>query len=140
MAVADAAGAGIAFHVSSASPHEVKLVHDTLAARHVCGTPRRLIGDRAYDSDPLDAELTKLGIEMIAPHRRNRQRAKTQDGRKLRRYRRRWKIERLFAHLGNYRRLVVRYEQKAENFLGFVQLGCIRLLLNRFRPLVEDVE
>jgi hypothetical protein len=59
--------------------------------------PQRLIGDRAYDADPLDSELAKLGVEMIAPHRRNRKRPKTQDGRSLRRYKRRWKIERLFA-------------------------------------------
>ena len=130
MAVADASGAGLAFHVASASLHEVTLVRETLASRHVQGVPQRLIGDRAYDSDPLDAELAVLGIEMIAPHRRNRKRARTQDGRKLRRYRRRWKIERLFVHLGNFRRLVVRYEPSVENFLGFVQLGCIRLLLN----------
>jgi transposase len=50
---------------------------------------------------------------------------KTQDGRPLRRYKRRWKVERLFAWLGNYRRLVVRYERNADNFLGFVHLGCI---------------
>lgn len=69
---------------------------------------------------------------MIAPHRRNRKEAKTQDGRKLRRYKRRWKIEQLFAHLGNFRRLVVRYERSANNFLGFLQLGRIKLLLRRF--------
>ena len=93
--------------------------------------PARLIGDKAYDSDPLDAELAAQGIEMIAPHRRNRTKPKTQDGRTLRRYRRRWKIERLFAWLGNFRRLVVRYERHADNFLGFVHLGCILILLRR---------
>ena len=51
--------------------------------------------------------------------------------RKLRRYKRRWKIERLFAWLGNFRRLVVRYERRVENFLGFVHLGCIIILLKR---------
>lgn len=66
---------------------------------------------------------------MIAPHRRNRQQAKTQDGRSLRRYRRRWKVERLFAWLGNFRRLVVRYEYHADNYRGFVHLGCILILL-----------
>ena len=132
MAVADATGAGVALHLASASPHEVTLVHETLASSHVHGTPERLIGDRAYDSDPLDKELADEGIEMIAPHRRNRIRPKTQDGRALRRYRRRWVIERFFAHLQNYRKIVVRYERYAENFLAFVQLGCIRLLLNRF--------
>lgn len=100
-----------------------------LEARFVSEPPRRLIGDRAYDSDSLDQALAEQGIEMIAPHRRNRKRPKTQDGRKLRRYRRRWKIERLFAWLGNFRRLTVRYERHLENFLGFVQLGCIMILL-----------
>ena len=80
-------------------------------------------------SDPLDAALRERGVEMIAPHRRNRKKPKTQDRRKLRRYKRRWKIERLFAWLGNFRRLVVRYERRAENHLGFVQLGCIVILL-----------
>ena len=75
--------------------------------------------------------LAKLGIEMIAPHRRNRKKPKTQDGRKLRRYKRRWKVERLCAWLGNFRRLVVRYERYALNFLGFVHLGCILLLLRQ---------
>jgi transposase len=70
--------------------------------------PQRLIGDRAYDADPLDADLAALGVEMIAPHRRGRTRPKTQDGSPLRRYRRHRKIERLFAWLGNFRRLIVR--------------------------------
>jgi hypothetical protein len=43
--------------------------------------PENLIGDRAYDSDPLDAELRKDGIEMIAPHRGNRSKPPTQDRR-----------------------------------------------------------
>jgi transposase len=88
-----------------------------------------LIGDKAYDSDPLDVELAAEGIEMIAPHKRNRKKVGTQDGRVLRRYRRRWKIERLFAWLQNFRRLVVRYEYHSENFLSFVHLGCIVILL-----------
>jgi transposase len=79
----------------------------------------------------LDAELAEFGVEMIAPHRRHRKKPKTQDGRPLRRYKRRWKIERLFAWLGNFRRLVVRYERSALNYLGFVQLGCILILLRQ---------
>ena len=59
--------------------------------------PESLIGDRAYDSDPLDNDLRKDGIEMIAPHRSNRRKCATQDGRQLRRYARRWLVERFFA-------------------------------------------
>ena len=88
-----------------------------------------MIGDRAYDSDPLDAELREAGIEMIVPHRKNGKKPKTQDGRKLRRYKRHWKLERLFACLGNFRRLVVRYERGSENYLGFVRIECIVILM-----------
>ncbi len=91
--------------------------------------PDRLIGDRAYDSNGLDERLRlERGIELIAPHLSSR-RHKTQDGRPLRRYKRRWKIERFFAWLQNFRRLVTRYEYYDSNFLGFVQLGCMCILL-----------
>lgn len=129
MAITDASGLPIAVHVASASPHEVTLVHDTLDATFGFDYPERLIGDRAYDSDALDAELAREGIEMIAPNRRNRSR--TQDGRPLRRYRRRWRVERLFAWLHNFRRLVVRWERHAVNFLGMVQLGMMVILMRR---------
>jgi transposase len=129
MAMADRFGLPLATCAASATPHEVTLVAPTLDSRFIDDLPRRLIGDRAYDADSLDAALAACGIEMIAPHRRGRVRPKTQDGRPLRRYRRRWKIERLFAWLGNFRRLVVRYERHALNYLGFVQLGCIVILL-----------
>ncbi len=127
MAVADSSGLPVAAHAESASPHEVTLVGDTISSRFIEELPEHLIGDKGYDSDGLDRELKEQGIEMIAPNRRGR--TKTQDGRSLRRYKRRWKVERLFAWLGNYRRLVVRYERHADNFLGFVHLGCILILL-----------
>ncbi len=129
MALADGSGLPLSVSTASASPHEVTLVEEALSESFLDERPERLIGDRAYDSDPLDTELAKMGIEMIAPHRRNRKKRKTQDGRKLRRYKRRWKIERLFAWLHNFRRLVVRYERRAENYLGFARLGCIVILL-----------
>ena len=129
LAVADRTGLPLAVHTASASPHEVKLVQATLAQSFTAEKPRRLIGDKAYDSDPLDAALAQEGIEMIAPHKANRKRAATQDGRRLRRYRRRWKVERLFAWVQSFRRLVVRYEYHSENYLGFVHLGCIVILL-----------
>ncbi len=115
--------------VQSASPHESQLVEEVLAGSFLEELQARLIGDKAYDSDSLDQRLREeYGIELIAPHRRQR-RTKTQDGRRLRRYRRRWRVERLFAWLHWFRRLVTRYEYHIENFLGLVQLGCIKLLL-----------
>ncbi len=133
MAVADGFGFPVAVYTDSASPHEVRLVRKTLLERFTDPQPQRLIGDKAYDSDPLDNELTgDCSVELISPHKANRKRAKTQDGRKLRRYKRRWKIERLFAWLQNFRRIVVRYEYHDENYLGFVQLGCLLILLRAY--------
>lgn len=101
----------------------MKLAVPTLVQMVIPKAPQNLIGDNAYDSDKLDGELSRYGIELIAPHRSNRKN-RTQDLRRLRRYRRRWKVERLFAWLQNFRRLVVRYERYAENFLGMLYLAC----------------
>ncbi|GGR06599.1 transposase [Deinococcus ruber] len=130
MIMVDASGTPLAVHTTSASPAEVKLVQDTLDASFGFDVPQRLIGDKAYDSDGLDADLAEIGIEMIAPNRRNRKR-KTQDGRPLRRYKRRWKVERTIAWLQSFRRVRTRDEDKAQHVLGFVQLACILILLRR---------
>jgi transposase len=128
MAIAAATSVPLAVTVDSASPHECRLVEDTLAGSFLDELPARLIGDKAYDSDPLDHHLKKAyDIEQIAPHRKNRR--NTQDGRKLRRYKRRWRAERLFAWLQWFRRLVTRYEYHIENFLAMVRLGCMKIML-----------
>ncbi len=130
MALVDAGGLPIAVHVCSAQPHEVRLAFDLVQGCWTEELPERVIGDKAYDSDALDAQLDGCGIEMIAPHRKNRKKQnKTQDGRKLRRYKRRWKVERFFAWLQNFRRLVTRWDRKVEHFAGFVQLATIIILI-----------
>ena len=133
MAIADAAGFPVSAHIESASPHEVKLVEATIESGFTQYAPNKLIGDKAYDSDELDQRLlNERNVEMVAPHREGRKKRKTQDGRKLRAYRRRCKVERIFSWLQNFRRIVVRYEYHAVNFLGMVQLGCSIILLRFF--------
>ena len=66
---------------------------------------------------------------MIAPVWRRRKQPKTQDGYLLRRYKRCWKVKRLFAQLGSFQRLLFRYEDDADHYPGLVQLGCIMVLL-----------
>jgi transposase len=132
MGLTDALGLPIAVDTTSANPHEITLVDDTLDACFLENVPEKIIGDRAYDSDQLDKQLAKeRGVELVAPHKNNRVKHSTQDGRVLRRFRKRWKVERLFAWLQNFRRLVVRYEYHLKNFLSMVQLGCIVILLRR---------
>jgi transposase len=128
MVISDRSGLPVAARIASGPRNEQKLVVETIDSRFTKALPRLLIGDKAYDSDPLDAELKKRGITLVAPHHPRRRR-KTQDGRPLRRYRRRWHVERLFAWLLRYRRVHTRYEYKAGNFMGFVWLACVRILI-----------
>lgn len=94
--------------------------------------PTRLIYDKAADSDPLRKRLKKRGIDLICPHRVNRIKPPLQDGRKLRRYKRRWKIERTFAWLGNFRRLLVRHDRSIKMYTAFFHLACIIITLRQF--------
>ena len=107
----------------------MKLVEATLEQRLVKEKPLRIIADKAYDSDPLRERLLEEEMLLLAPHRRGRTKPSFNDGRWLRRYAKRWKIERLFAWLYNFRRLVVRWEYHAENYFAFLQLGCAIILL-----------
>lgn len=137
MVVVDGQGVPLGKLLESASPAEVKLLDRTLATVRVPrvgrGRPRsrlrRVIADKAYDSDRARRELKRRGSELICPHRKNRRRPPLQDGRKLRRYRKRWKVERTFAWLGNYRRLVVRYEHQIQLYSAFFHVACLMITL-----------
>lgn len=140
MVLADGAGTPLGIHVEKASPAEVKLLAATLAqvkmkrrrgARKRPHQPERLIGDRAYDSNPARALLVKRAIEPIIPRRKNNRVATHQDGRKLRRYKRRWIVERTNSWLQNFRRLVVRYERKARNFEALIHMASALITLKR---------
>lgn len=128
MAVADSNGLPLAVHIDGGNRFDSILTERTLDAAFVRKLPPRLIGDKAWEGRALRQRLkSERGIALIAPNKRT-SRFKT-DGRKLRRYKRRWKIERLFSWLKRWRRLATRWERRAENFLAFVQLGCVVLLL-----------
>jgi transposase len=140
MVLVDGTGTPLGAYLEAASPAEVTLLERTLDTVAVGrpgkpGCPRkrpeRLIAERGDDSHPLREHLVRRGIEPIIPVRRHHKRATHQDGRKLRRYRRRWIVERTFAWLGNFRRLVVRYERLLTTDAGFFHLACALLTLRR---------
>ena len=139
MVVADGQGLPLGNYLDAASRHEVGLIEPTLervaVPRAGRGRPRknptRLIYDKAADSDPLRARLARRGIELICPHRKNRTKPPTQDGRPLRRYKRRWKVERTFAWWGNFRRLVVRWEYHIQMYQAFINLACLMIILRQ---------
>jgi transposase len=132
MGIVDRHGLPLAVSTHAANHHEVTLVQLTFDFYMIEARPENLVGDKAYDSDQLDVQLRDEGINMIAPHKCNRRKRATQDGRILRRYQRRWLVERFFAWLQWKRRLLVRWEFYPSNFLGFVQLASALVLLKQF--------
>ena len=90
-----------------------------------------MIGDKGYDSDALRERLRRRRVVLIAPHRSNRHRTPPQDGRVLRRYKRRWVVERSIAWLGNFRRLVVHYDRSLVIYQAFIHVACLMLVLRR---------
>jgi transposase len=138
MVLVDGGGLPLGVRLESASPGEATLAEATLAEVKVPrpkGRPRqkpkRVIADRAYDSDPLRERLKKRGIELIVPYRKNSKLRRYEDGRKLRRYKRRWIIERTNAWFGQFRRLLVRHEHLLETYSAFFYLACLWITLRR---------
>ena len=103
--------------------------------RHRAGRPRqkpeRVIADKGYDSDPLRQRLRWRGIALIAPPRQNRGQPALQDGRARRPYKRRWVVERRLTWLGNFRRLVVRYDRSLTIYRAFTHVACLMIVLRR---------
>jgi transposase len=137
MVVVDGQGVPLGSRLVSASPAEVTLAESTLKSISVPqargGFPRtrplRVVADKAYDSDRLRWNLLKRGIVLISPHRDGRKRPSLNDGRELRRYRHRWRIERTFAWLGNFRRLLVRHDYHIKMYEAFFHLACLIITL-----------
>jgi len=134
MALADSTGLPLAVTIAPGNRHDCTLVEETLDVAFVDELPEKLIADKGFDSRPLQERLrAERDIELVAPTRGGiRASRRKQDGRSLRRYRRRWKVERLFAWLKQFRRISTRWDRSAQNFLGFVLLGCMVILLRQF--------
>src|SRR5262245_5665497 len=136
MVVVDGQGIPLGSQLTSGTPHEVSFAESTLASIGVFrgGRPKkplRVIADCGYDSNPLRLRLKKRGILFLAPYRSNRTRDLMNDGRNMRRYRKRWKVERTFAWFGNFRRLIVRYDRHLSSYRAFFYLACA-LITMRF--------
>ena len=131
--VVDTHGTPLAVYVASANVSEVKLIEPVLDNLPFTDrVPDHLIYDKAADSDKLRERLAERNIDLICPHRKGRVRPASQDLRKLKRYRRRWTIERSISWLHDFRRLVVRYEFYSFLYHSFAKLACLIIILRRF--------
>ena len=129
MPVVDGNGIPLAPSISRASRTEVGLAQETLERVRVPRgrgrprkRPRKLVADKAYDCDRFRGWLRRKGMISCIPPRRSRK------GRRKRwadEFKGRWRVERMFAWLGNFRRSVVRWERPAMMYEAFCILACI---------------
>lgn len=125
--------------ISSANTHDIKLVTDVMdnviirrsSPSTKCNSSRNrklqhLCLDKAYNSKTVKQAIVKRGYVPHIPYKRNR-------GQKIeavykKKYpsakNRRWVVERTNSWHNRFRKLFTRYEKKAENYLGLVQLSC----------------
>jgi transposase len=89
--------------------------------------PDALIGDKAFDADPLINTLEQRGITPVIPPRANRKEQRDCD---YALYRERNLIERFFNKIKHFRAIATRYDKLARNFLAAVQLISAIILLN----------
>jgi transposase len=132
MILTDGEGTPLAVTLAGANRAEVTRIEPLIEHRVTRRKPKRLLYDPAADSDSLRNRLKLQNVELICPHRKNRTRAATQDGRSLRRYKRRYRVERTISWLKNHRRIATRYEYYPHLFHGFAQLACLFTILKRF--------
>ena len=132
--IVDRTGLPLAVHVASASRNEALLIEPTLDRLQLPElVPEHLLYDKAADSDSLRKRLHgERGIELVCPHRRNRRKKPIQDGRAIKRYKRRFTVERTHSWFHNFRRLIIRYECTSDRFLGWIYIACVLITLRRF--------
>jgi transposase len=143
MMVVDGGGLPIGFHLASANRHEVKLATSTLQSVRVPRggrgrpkqRPKELVADKAYDSRSFRGWLRSRGIKPTIPSYQRRERKRPKRGRPIETgasYAERWKVERTFAWLGNFRRLLVRQERYLPTFRAFFLVAFILVSLRQF--------
>ena len=132
MLMIDGQGQPLSAFTTAASTSEVHAIETLVDERATRRPPERLMYDKAADADWLRESLDQRGVALICPHRANRTKPPVQDGRPLRRYKRRYKVERSISWLHNFRRLITRWEYYPELFEGFVHLACLYTILKGF--------
>ena len=129
----DATGIPLAFSVTGGNRNDITqlipLLDAVPAVGGVSGRPRRrpdsVLADRAYDHDKYRRQVRARGIKPVIARRQ------TGHGSGLGRYR--WVVERTFAWLHNFKRLLVRYERRADIHHALLALGCCLVCFRRLR-------
>jgi transposase len=129
----DATGIPLAWAVTGGNRNDVTqlvpLIERVPPVRGTVGRPRRrperLTADRGYDYDKYRHELRRRGIRSEIARRQ------TEHGSGLGRAR--WVVERTFAWLHHFRRLLVRYDRRHEIHEALLAIGCCLVCFRRLR-------
>jgi transposase len=118
----DALGNPVELKLTPGQAHDVRMA-DALVEGH---EPENLIADKGFDSQAFVNHLKEQGIKVVIPPRSNRTTPRDYDAFL---YKERNLVERFINRIKHYRRVATRYEKLARNFLGFVQVAAIMVLL-----------
>jgi transposase len=129
----DATGIPLAFSVTGGNRNDITQLIPLLdAVPAVAGRPGRprrrpdsVLADRGYDHDKYRRLVRERGITPVIARRQ------TAHGSGLGRHR--WVVERTFAWLHNFKRLLVRYERRAEIHYALLALGCSLVCFRRLK-------
>ena len=119
----DGRGVPLAVAVEGANVPDQKLVAATLDAIPVerpdstPEEPQHLCLDKGYAGEPVDHQARKRGYTPHVPYKTNQIPKPKHRGKA-----RRWKVERTHSWLNRARRLLIRWEKKVVNYLGFLHL------------------
>ena len=123
----DAAGMPIGLAVDGANRHDCKMVQVTLESvpvqrpRPTRQRPQGICLDKGYDSQHVRELVTVFGYTAYIKARGEEAHAiKRQAGFKARR----WVVERTHSWMNRFRRILIRWEKKPENYLGLLHLVC----------------
>lgn len=115
-------GHPVELKLTAAQESDIKQAEDLLAEHR----PEAVIADAGYDSDALAEEVTGRDAEVVIKPNGCRKSPREID-RHL--YKERNVVERLWSKVKRYRRVATRYEKKAANFLAFVQVASVMVML-----------
>ncbi len=125
----DRRGMPIGLAISGANTHDQKLLFETLDSTPVrrpprTGRPQHICLDKGYDSDAIRARLKRRSYRVHLKSRGQEQSEKRKRGQRARR----WVVERIASWLNRYRRILVRWEKKVENYEALLHLVFAHIL------------
>jgi putative transposase len=136
--IVEANGLPIGLEIDGANRHDMRLLRDTLEAivfelpEPSAEQPQNLCLDAGYDYQSCRDELEARAIEAhIVPRDVEARKIKAEQEKPVGYRARRWVVERTHSWMNRFRRLLIRWEKKPENYLGFCQLACAIICSNR---------